>query len=355
MQNKSTLIVVNARFVTQELSGVQRFASEIALKLKFLFDDIVFVSPKDIIQQDLAKSLSVKTDLPFSFLKGHLWEQISLPFYLASQKFKTLLISLCNTGPILIRSQIYTLHDIGFKIYPQWYSKFFSKVYNIMVPILLKKSSHIITVSETSKSRIANAFKIDKRKISVVYNAVDFRPKRIKAKSKLVGNQYILSVSSFNPRKNLKKLIEAFILLDDDNMYLYLVGKFNKNFQIEEFENHQRILFLSDISDDTLIDLYDNASLFVNSSFYEGFGIPILEAMKFNLNICASDINSFNEIFENSILYFDPTSIKSIKESIEKGLKLPVKSNDYDTILDKYTWDNSAEKLRKIIIKILDK
>jgi glycosyltransferase involved in cell wall biosynthesis len=283
-----------------------------------------------------------------------LWEQLALPLYLKTLDCKCLLISLGNTAPILIKSQIYTLHDIGFKTHPQWYSKKFSMAYNIMIPLLLKRCKHVLTVSETSKKRITNTFGVPSHKISVIYNGVAL-PETVKVKNyELAQSRYILSVSSFNPRKNLKRLIEAFLLLEDKNIHLFLVGNFSENFKNEGIEAHDRIHYLSGTDDFALVELYKNANLFVYPSLYEGFGIPILEAMYFNLQICASNIPSFNEIFGDRLIYFNPKSVSEIKKSLEKGLQKPVEKDQYNSLLQKYNWDHSVDVLQKIIFEILN-
>lgn len=354
MPFKNTKIIVNARFVTQDMTGVQRFSSEISKRLKKRFSNIEFVSPKNIIQHKLAKALQVKTNLPLSYLKGHLWEQIALTSYLFKQKENYILLSLGNTGPLFIKKQIYTLHDIGFKIHPKWYSSSFSVLYKLTVPILLKTSRHVLTVSQTSKNHIYETYNIPLEKISVVYNAVNL-PKIYQENTiKGIDEDFILCVSSFNPRKNLNKLVEAFLNLDEQSIHLYLVGNFNMNYADHQLINHNRVHLLTDIDDKALVTLYKNAKLFVYPSLYEGFGIPILEAMQFNLQICASDIPCFREIFENSLLYFNPKSTTDITKSIKKGLKTPVNRMHQEQVLKKYNWNNSAERIQKIIFDVYE-
>lgn len=353
MPSKNIKIVVNARFLTQDMSGVQRFASEISKRLKKKFSNIEFVSPKNIVQDNLAEKLQVHTNLPFSNLKGHLWEQIALPLYLFKKKENYILLSLGNTGPIIIKKQIYTLHDIGFKLHPEWYASYFSFLYKITVPILLKVSQHVVTVSQTSRNHIHKTYGVPLKKISVVYNAVEFPEINQEYDNKNYDKNFILCVSSFNPRKNLKRLIEAFLKLDHQDIHLYLVGNFNINYADNQFTNHKRVHFMTDVDDETLVSLYKNAKLFVYPSLYEGFGIPILEAMQYNLQVCASDIPCFKEIFKDSLLYFNPKSTTDITTAIDLGLQTPVNKNQQKQLLKKYNWNNSADSLQKIIFDVL--
>ena len=217
------MIVVNARFLTQNTTGVQRFAAEICKILNNMNLNVQFVSPKNIIHKELANQLNVKTDLPLSSLKGHLWEQISLPLFLRQFNANYLLINLANTGPITIKNQIYGLMDVGFKINPSWYSTKFSFFYNTFVPILLKRCKHVITISNTSKEGIIKNYGISSDKISVIYTGYNLPILSKKTNFSKEEENYILSVSSFDPRKNLNTLIEAFSELNINGLKLVLV------------------------------------------------------------------------------------------------------------------------------------
>src|SRR4051812_40519713 len=102
-------IVVNARFLTQPLSGVQRYGIECSRQIKKLYHEITFVCPQNVIHQDIAEELGVKI---IGRREGHLWEQIDLPLYLAGMKYPPLL-NLANTAPIRYRNNYVTIHDLA--------------------------------------------------------------------------------------------------------------------------------------------------------------------------------------------------------------------------------------------------
>src|SRR5690554_1452622 len=106
------MIVINARFLSQEIRGVQRFAEQISLELNGLRDDLVFVAPRDIRLHRSAQQLDVRR---IGRHRGHLWEQLDLPLWLTRQGNPPL-VSLCNTAPLAYRNQIATHHDITYKI-----------------------------------------------------------------------------------------------------------------------------------------------------------------------------------------------------------------------------------------------
>jgi glycosyltransferase involved in cell wall biosynthesis len=336
-------IYINARFLTQPITGVQRFAIELSKELKQSNHSIVFLSPRDIIHKELSSELEVKT---IGFLKGHLWEQLELqPFVFFN---KGLLISFCNTAPLFLKDQIVTVHDLCFRIYPQWFSKPFSLFYNFMIPKICNNSKAIITVSETSKNELHHELGIPLHKVSVIYNGVaDIFKKNIDVSmDPLVVGDYILTVSSHHPRKNFTRLVEAFKLLNNKNLKLCIVGNMHKNFKDTRKEINDNILYLNNISDAELLNYYKHAKLFVFPSVYEGFGIPIIEAMQFDVPVCVSDIPVFNEICIDNAIYFNPLLVEDISSKIKKCLSNPIKSSVDFT---KFNWRNGAQQIIELI------
>lgn len=340
------MIIINSRFLTQETTGVQRFAIEICKELKKSDLNIEFVAPKNIKHPKIADQLGVKS---IGFLTGHLWEQITLQTYVYQKK--ALLISLCNTGPIFLKNQIVTIHDLSFRLYPEWNSKMFSIVYNKMIPILANKAKHILTVSNTAKKELVAELGVTEKKISVIYNAVSAVFLQEEPKD-LIEENYILTVSSFHPRKNLKQLIAAFLLIPDQNLKLYIVGNFDRNFAHEEINTNNlgdRIKILTNVNDQDLKTYYLNAKLFVYPSLYEGFGIPIIEAMRCGVPVCVSNIDVFREVCGNNATYFNPYDTKDIRDQIILAMAEPkVSFNE----LNKYSWSNSASLVASIIVAV---
>lgn len=164
------MLIVNSRFLTQQITGVQRFAIEISLRLKVMLkDNVIFVSPHDVIQNEIARQLGVKI---IGKHTGHLWEQLELPNWL-KKNGSPLLLNLCNMAPLMYKNKISTVHDVAFVRYPQSFSKRFLMVYRFMIPRIITSSKYIITVSEFSKKEIVDTYCIDNCMVKVVYNAVN--------------------------------------------------------------------------------------------------------------------------------------------------------------------------------------
>ena len=128
------MLIINSRFLTQEITGVQRFAIEISLRLKDLLkDNVLFVAPYNVIQSEIAKRLNVQI---IGNHTGHLWEQWDLPHYL-KKNGSPLLLNLCNLAPLRYKNKISTIHDVSFVRYPQTFSKKFLFFYKFMIPKII--------------------------------------------------------------------------------------------------------------------------------------------------------------------------------------------------------------------------
>lgn len=350
------LVVVNARFLTQNVTGVQRFAMEICFQLKAMLKDVEFVTPDDVVQNDAFQALDAKV---IGTHKGHIWEQLDLPKYLKT-KGKPLLVNLANTGPLFYNNKIVTIHDVAYKVFPQTYPKSFLLYYSMMIPRLLHGSKHIITVSEYSKSEICKFYKISKEKVSVVYNAVSENFKPLPQKD---SNAYFLAVSSMNYRKNFLYILDAFnkYRKKGGKEHLYIIGDLKntsfKEIDLSQYKSNPQIKFLGRVSDGDLVKYYSNAVAFVYPSFYEGFGIPPLEAQTCGCPAICADASCLPEIFGDSVLYCDPYDSDSLLSTFEKitsddALRLSLIEKGQKN-MQRYSWMKSAERLRYIIESLM--
>ncbi|HEJ6926753.1 TPA: glycosyltransferase family 4 protein [Serratia marcescens] len=348
------MIYINARFLTQEITGVQRFAEMISLELCKKYNDIIFVCPQGVLRQDVAQKLRVKQ---VGFSHGHLWEQVELPAYLM-RKGSPLLINLGSTGPIAYKNKIITHHDITYLRYPESYSRSFLLFYKLLVPMMIRTSKHLLTVSEFSKREITNAYQYPQDKTSVIYNAVEdkFQPKQ-----QDTPDVYFLAVASKNFHKNHRGMIDAFLALKEKlpssrNIKLKIIGDLFKELS---YKNHntgakmEGIEFLGRVDDNELIRLYQNAYAFIFPSFYEGFGIPPLEAQACGCPVLASNQASIPEILGESALYFNPFSgnemIHAMEDILrENELRLQLIRKGHENI-KRFSWKLSAEKLIQIV------
>jgi len=347
------MIVINARFLTQKLTGVQRFAIEISKLLKAKIPSIQFIAPANIIHTDLAKSLDVKI---IGKHTGVFWEQYDLPVYLYQHK-KPLLINLCNVAPLLYNHQIITIHDVAFLVNPSWFNKKFVAFYKFLIPRIAKRSELIFTVSNFSKQEIIKYLNIDNDKIKVVYNGISELPEGQLKRNEF--GKYVLVVGSIDQRKNIHRLLKAFNTIKDKSLKLLIAGDVSaifNNKNNETLKNNEQITFLGRVDDITLRALYSNALIFVYPSLYEGFGIPPLEAMYYNCPTIVSDIDSLKEVCGEASLFVDPYSSDDIAQKIEllandEPLRTELIKKGSENI-KRYSWEKSAAIFADVINKL---
>lgn len=343
-------IVVNARFLTQNITGVQRYAIELCRQLKKIYGDkIMFVCPHNVVNHDVFQEFGA---VVIGHHTGHLWEQWDLPIYL-KKNGNPLLVNLSNTAPISYSNKVTTIHDITYIRYPETFSKTFLALYRCIIPLVIKTSKHIFTVSDFSKKEISSFYHCNPNKISVVYNAVseDFQRS---VDDQLSKKKYFMAVSSVKENKNFIYILDAFQKFSNDNknIELYIIGDLkSKSFQtlnIDKYLKNPQIKTLGRVSDEELIKYYSNALAFLFPSLYEGFGIPPLEAQVCGCPAICADASCLPEIFGNSVLYCNPYVVDSLVNAMNKiayNKDLRIKMvNDGMKNVDRYSWQDSALK-----------
>lgn len=351
---KSTkMIIVNARFLTQNITGVQRFAIEISKQLKQLYgENIQFVCPRNIIHNDLANELGAKV---LGHQKGHLWEQVELLLYL-QENGRPLLLNLGNTAPLLYFNKIIVLHSLSF-LYKKWNSLAFHFLYKITVPLNLISSKFIFTVSQYTKKEITKHYSYIKLidKIDVIYNG-SFGSKKLNIQSTKNKQDYLLYVGSISSSKNVNGLVDAMNLvqIQHRDIGLKIVGSLNnKVFKDEKMTADQSIEFCGHINNpDELKELYLNAKAFIFPSLYESFGIPPLEAQECGCPIVISNTTALPEIYKDSALYFNPYDTDDIANKIitlldNENLQKKLIDKGFENI-KRFSWEKSAKKILEV-------
>ena len=349
MKNK---VYINGRFLTQQLFGVQRFCYEITKQIiKISNLDIIVLIPSNA---KINKSYSIDFKVQkVGVLCGHLWEQITLPIFLYKNK-SPLLLNFSNSAPAFYINKFITIHDLSIYNNKSGFKYYYVLFYKILIPKIIKNSIKIITVSNTSKTEIINKFKLNKKKILTVYNGVskDFISDNISLKKE----NYILFVGSLSKRKNLLTLLKA--MNYKPNLTLKIVGitvkDFNKTFSRKR--KYDNIECLGYMYGPKLVNLYRKALMLVVPSYYEGFGIPLIEALSLGCPVIASDIDVFHEVCNDSVLYFNPSDCEDLLSQINLLLNNEILINrniesGYSKIKN-YNWIVESNKIIKEI-KIL--
>ncbi|KPW19104.1 Glycosyl transferase, group 1 family protein [Pseudomonas cannabina pv. alisalensis] len=350
------MIFINSRFLTQDVSGVQRYAEQMCRALRRLRNDLVFVAPHRIRLHDAAKALDAQC---IGRNSGHLWEQLDLPLYLKNRG-SPLLISISNTGPMLYGNQIATHHDINYVRYPQSYTRLFRLAYRIITPMLLSRARTLMTGSRFSRSEICAFYNFAQDKVLVTPAAVseDFTPRAAPS----AEPRYLLAVSSPAVHKNFKRLIQAFLSLrDHTDLQLHIVGAATSLFADPDLQRlacrDPRIRFLGRLSDSELIEQYQGATAFIFPSLYEGFGIPPLEAQACGCPVLAANVASIPEVLQASALYFDPLDVGHMAAAMQRvlidaPLRQALRLRGLDNV-QRFSWDLSAQQLSQRIDLLL--
>ncbi|EMH4030279.1 Partial mannosyltransferase B [Klebsiella oxytoca] len=353
------MIYVNSRFFSQDITGVQRFGIELSGKLHEQRDDIVFLAPKNIRFNDITRRLNVEV---IGSRTGHTWEQLDLPAYLRA-KGSPLLVNLCNTAPIFYRNKIITLHDAAYKRFPASYSFKFRQAYNILIPRLVVTSRAVLTVSQFAKSELEHFFNLHRVQCHVVYNAASdiFHYENGEERREQCYPEYFLAVASQQYHKNFEGLIEAFTSLPEDmqtKVKLKIVGSRHKNYQgansiLSSVATAKNVEFLGRVDDDALSALYRGAAAFVFPSFYEGFGIPPIEAQASGCPVIASSAGAMPEVLQDSVIYFDPYDRNSLVDALRFVIENPFARENYVAAgyknIARFSWEKSALRLSDII------
>lgn len=338
-------VVINGRFLTQNPTGVQFYAQEICKELEKSIDFEILV-PKN--QPIINNTLNHKVK-KIGQLKGYLWEQFSLPYYIRRQP-NCILLNLCNLAPISIKNQVITIHDLAFLKNTNWFSFSFQLAYSYIIPKILKNNKFIVTVSKTVKNEMIRHFNISPEKIHVIYNKVSADLIKAIPRQPLQSfnsKNYYLMVGSLNPRKNFAFVEEQFSKqLTHEN--LIIVGASHASFKnLNQTNEAKNIIRLKNVSNEELAWLYKNCKALINPSFYEGFGIPNIEAMYFKAPLLCSKIDVFEEVCGNYAYYFE---LGNASDFIDKITKIDSeKQKTENNRFEYYQSQNRVEMLKKIL------
>jgi glycosyltransferase involved in cell wall biosynthesis len=361
------IIAVNTRHLLEEPEGYGYFISELFKivvrehpehQFYFLFDRPY--NDKYIYSSNV-RALVVSPPARLPFLWKY-WYDIKVPIILRKIKADIFISpdGFCSLSAKL--PQYLILHDLGFLHQSEGYKKTHVRFLKKYTPKFLRKAKQIITVSKFSKDDILKHYKITPEKIDVVYNGVKpiFRPlsndEKHSVKEKYTeGKEYFVYVGAIHPRKNLVNLLKAFSVFKkrlQSNMKLVIAGRLawkNEEFLklINTYKYRDDVIMTGYIEEEQLVLLMGSAYALVYPSLFEGFGVPVVEAMKCDVPVLTSSKTSMEEIAGEAALYFDPKDYADIaekmmqiykNESLRKQLIEKAKS-----IAEQYSWKKSAQ------------
>jgi glycosyltransferase involved in cell wall biosynthesis len=344
---------INGRFLAQPVTGVQRYAREIIRALDALLAEsrssrdfeIELLVPPDAVGTLPLKEIGCRT---VGQLRGHLWEQISLPANVRGG-----LLSLCNTGPVALRKHILCIHDMNTRTFPQSYSASFRALYRVLIPLLGSTAQTVATVSNYSAGELIRFGVSSPEKLFVAPNGHEhahrWKPKRTTATS-AAAHDTIVVLGSPSPHKNLGLILSMADRLAAAGFRIMVVGAsdprvFNGIAVRPEAAN---VTWLGRLSDDEMAALLQNCFCLAFPSFVEGFGLPPLEAMTVGCPVVVSDRASLPEICGDAALYASPDDGDAWFERFAELARHPGLRADLitrgRTAASRFRWRASAER-----------
>ncbi|PHM66215.1 putative mannosyltransferase [Xenorhabdus stockiae] len=346
-------VFINTRILNGTVTGVQRYLSSI------------------LGQIGKENFTCIRPHAPMAGVKGHLWEQLYLPFNLSKLKTKNdVLWSPSNTGPLYTPCRhIVTIHDLASIEYPEWTTRSFSTLYRIITPQIVKNCDSIIAVSEYTKNRLLDLYKLPSSKIHVIHNGIDEKFSVIEDKSNLSylyqkyslpSGKLILTISSIEPRKNISRLLSAWEKISSslNDTHLIIAGARNDRiFKDAGILNiPDRVHFTGYIDDIDIVNLYNCATAFIYVPLYEGFGLPPLEAMACGLPVITSNVSSLPEVVGNAAMLVNPFNTNDIANAMIEIIQ----NNQHSKTLSqmsviqatKFSWNKTAKETYNLLINV---
>ncbi|PJF21426.1 MAG: glycosyltransferase family 1 protein [Phototrophicales bacterium] len=339
------MIGIDARITAYRIGGISTYILRLIEALE-----------KQLPPEDLKVFQSRRASKPISqhFLTAKLWtpphhrlERLALSAELLPHRLEVL------HSPDFIppwhgaKKHIITVHDLTFVHFPQHKDRAAQRYYNQQIETAVKQADHILSVSEATKRDLIELLNVSESKITVQPHGVDPRFKPGTPSNLGLPPNYILFVGTLEPRKNIPLLLDAYAQLKDAPP-LVLVGRIGwlMDDVMPRLLNQVNVIHRDDISDEMLPAVYQGASMLVLPSHYEGFGLPLLEAMACGTPVIAANNSSLPEVVGNAGLLVEIDTPDALKEAMQQLLD---DSKLRDELRQKgleqarqFTWENSA-------------
>lgn len=337
---------IDGVFLCKKITGIQRYAIEITKELdKLLEPGVVEI----VVPEKCTNDLGLKNicAVRYGNHSERLWEQIDFPQYLRERKLQGIFFE--NTIPVFYRKGIVVVHDVSLRANPDLFGKSIKGILKIlwrrfMYSIIMRSQMKIVTVSNFSKKEIIKYYHVKAERITVIYNAwqhmQSIQPdKSVFDNTKIVPGKYFFALATLAPNKNFtwiaktakNNLDEVFVIAGGGEIKDVIEGK---------YQRLNNLVYLGYVSDEQAKALMGGCKAFLFPSFYEGFGIPPLEALASGCaRLILSDTECLREIYGDQAMYVDPFDYNT---NLDDMRELPVETS---VVLKRYSWEKSAQEL----------
>ncbi len=348
---------------TENRVGIGRYAFEI---LRNLSDIATQHSFRIYIPGSPLSDMPKQTDRWIYRLAGpkNLWTLVGLPLALILDRPKPdIVFSPTHYIPRWVSiPRVMSIMDVSYLVYPQMFRP--QDLHQLVnwTGYSVRHARAILTISEFSKRAIMEAYSVPEKAVIVTYPGLSMPKNQLSLNAPV--SDYVLSVGTLQPRKNFVRLIEAFSMIASKYPALSLVIVGKKGWLYEEIleapKKHGvvgRVKFLDFVADSDLSSLYKNAKVFALPSLYEGFGLPVLEAMSYGMPVVVSNVSSLPEIAGEAGIYVDPENTESIANGLiealtEKGDAAKKRAQKTASQVKKFTWEKAAKQTLEVLEKV---
>ena len=354
-------IVINGRFLGKPITGVERYAHEMT---RAIGDLILNNAPEAtgvsvvIARPHTEDAGSLSSDLEQVFFgtgNAQIWEQVALPRYAKD----AVLLNFCNVSPLLHKNSITCVHDAHPWLIPENFSWKFRRWYDVIVPLSIRRSRRWTSVSRYSGEQLLRLGIADRPPDAITYNASDgFKQpldpqiaQKHLAKWAISGD-YVLCLGSSSKNKNIELINGITDELRALGISVIVAGGSKSTVFGSQGHCATNVRQVGRITDEELKALYANALAFLFPSFFEGFGVPPIEAMSQNCPVIASNSSALPEVLGNSAILVPPddpmawlSAITSLKNSPELRSRM-IKSGVAKA--EEYSWKKSASTVLKM-------